>query len=72
MPQKWFSSPFKRCGETCGLEWGWAFGDSGEEPATEADLGHGVPAVVVEVSLTLLANPLTQSRKTPSAGRLRT
>ena len=24
-PEKWFTSPLKRTGETCGLEWRWCF-----------------------------------------------
>ncbi|RSH92601.1 hypothetical protein EHS25_008046 [Saitozyma podzolica] len=42
-PQKWFTSPLLRPGETVGIEWGWMFGG-----VTEGDRGGGVPAVVVE------------------------
>ncbi|WWD18048.1 hypothetical protein CI109_102495 [Kwoniella shandongensis] len=56
LPEKWFVSPLKRAGETCGIEWGWLFGDDtsksgGVDAAAAAaggDLGHGVPASVVE------------------------
>ncbi|WVQ86171.1 hypothetical protein IAT38_008339 [Cryptococcus sp. DSM 104549] len=41
VPEKFFVSPLKRTGETCGLEWGWLFGD-------KKDKGHGVAAVVIE------------------------
>lgn len=46
-PQKWFTSPLLRPGETVGIEWGWMFGE-----VSEGDRGGGVPAVVVEVSPT--------------------
>ena len=48
MPEKWFVSPLKRCGETCGLEWGWAFQTT--TGGASKDMGHGVKATVVEVS----------------------
>ncbi|KAK8865772.1 hypothetical protein IAR55_000919 [Kwoniella newhampshirensis] len=50
LPQRWFVSPLKRAGETCGIEWGWLFGDvSGAEGgAGNGGKGHGVPARVVE------------------------
>ncbi|WVQ85307.1 hypothetical protein IAT38_007472 [Cryptococcus sp. DSM 104549] len=41
LPEKWFVSPLRRTGETCGLEWGWLFGEHDE-------MSHGVPAIVVE------------------------
>ncbi|WVQ78030.1 hypothetical protein IAT38_000111 [Cryptococcus sp. DSM 104549] len=45
LPEKWFVSAMKRAGETCGIEWGWLFG---EQTGEQIDKGHGVPAVVVE------------------------
>ena len=48
LPDKWFVTPLKRTGETCGLEWGWHFG-ADANPAKEEDLGRGVPATVIEV-----------------------
>ena len=48
LPDLWFTSPLKRTGETCGIEWGWRFpGKAGEE--NHGDLGHAVPAVAIEV-----------------------
>ncbi|WVQ71032.1 hypothetical protein IAR50_000557 [Cryptococcus sp. DSM 104548] len=43
VPEKWFVSPLKRAGETCGIEWGWLFGDP-----EVAGKGHGVQASVLE------------------------
>lgn len=36
VPERWFVSPLRRCGQTVELEWGWL-------------LPEGVPAVVIEV-----------------------
>ncbi|KAL1406180.1 hypothetical protein Q8F55_007867 [Vanrija albida] len=43
LPSRFFVSPLRRPGETCGLEWGWRF-----KAKREADMGHGVPGEVVE------------------------
>ncbi|WVR05792.1 hypothetical protein IAU60_002817 [Kwoniella sp. DSM 27419] len=62
LPMAFFVSPLRRAGETCGIEWGWLFGDDPDEESTsiEADVekrvnkdwnggqGHGVPAVAIE------------------------
>ncbi|WVQ81940.1 hypothetical protein IAT38_004067 [Cryptococcus sp. DSM 104549] len=49
LPEKWFVSPLERAGETCGLEWGWAFGKAEEKKEGDVvDKGSGVPAVVIE------------------------
>lgn len=37
LPSRWFVSPMRRPGETCGLEWGWVFGQDATadgEPST--------------------------------------
>ncbi|WWC86137.1 uncharacterized protein L201_001008 [Kwoniella dendrophila CBS 6074] len=51
LPEKWFVSPLKRAGETCGIEWGWYFNDSylidGQEN-WNGGKGHGVEATVIE------------------------
>lgn len=46
LPSRFFVSPLRRPGETCGLEWGWRF----KKAVVEGDMGHGVPGEVVEVS----------------------
>jgi hypothetical protein len=56
-PQKWFTSPLLRPGETVGIEWGWMFGG-----VTEGDRGGGVPAVVVEVSPRRVFRPTLRTR----------
>ncbi|WVQ97168.1 hypothetical protein IAU59_004278 [Kwoniella sp. CBS 9459] len=43
IPEIWFTSPLRRAGETCGIEWGWLFGK-----AWKGGQGHGVPAIVIE------------------------
>ncbi|ODO11794.1 hypothetical protein I350_00578 [Cryptococcus amylolentus CBS 6273] len=43
LPERYFVSPLKRAGETCGIEWGWVFG----EP-DDGGKGHGVKATVLE------------------------
>ncbi|KAL0252684.1 hypothetical protein I308_102076 [Cryptococcus tetragattii IND107] len=43
LPSKWYVSPMKRAGETCGIEWGWLF-----EESKGKGKGHGVPATVIE------------------------
>ncbi|OCF33251.1 hypothetical protein I317_03686 [Kwoniella heveanensis CBS 569] len=43
VPEKWYTSPLRRAGETCGIEWGWLF-----DRAWKGGQGHGVPATVVE------------------------
>ncbi|WVQ81939.1 hypothetical protein IAT38_004066 [Cryptococcus sp. DSM 104549] len=56
LPEKWFVSPLKRVGETCGIEWGWAFGNGEEtvgkseegENGEHKDRGRGVPGVVTK------------------------
>ncbi|WOO83694.1 putative phosphoglycerate mutase PMU1 [Vanrija pseudolonga] len=44
LPSRFFVSPLRRPGETCGLEWGWRF----RKAPVEGDMGHGVPGEVVE------------------------
>lgn len=48
LPSKWYVSPMKRAGETCGIEWGWLF-----EESKGKGKGHGVPATVIEVNYIL-------------------
>ncbi|OWZ63143.1 hypothetical protein AYX14_03698 [Cryptococcus neoformans] len=43
LPNKWYVSPMKRAGETCGIEWGWLF-----EENKGKGKSHGVPATVIE------------------------
>lgn len=45
LPNKWYVSPMKRAGETCGIEWGWLF-----EENQRKGKSHGVPATVIEVN----------------------
>ncbi|ODN84391.1 hypothetical protein L202_00351 [Cryptococcus amylolentus CBS 6039] len=46
LPERWFVSPLKRAGETCGIEWGWLFSMPKKE--RQAGKGHGMKAIVVE------------------------
>ena len=46
LPEKWFVSPLRRTGETCGIEWGWVLDDG---TPGERGMSHGVPAIVIEV-----------------------
>ncbi|WWC66457.1 uncharacterized protein I206_100359 [Kwoniella pini CBS 10737] len=50
VPSKWFVSPFKRAGETCGIEWGFMFSDEYEIDGGNYNggKGHGVNATVIE------------------------
>ncbi|WRT64041.1 uncharacterized protein IL334_000968 [Kwoniella shivajii] len=53
LPQKWFVSPLKRAGETCGIEWGWLFHDNLNQMQDgqgrwDAGKCHNVPAEVIE------------------------
>jgi hypothetical protein len=47
LPEVWFVSPLRRCGQTLGREWGW----TAESTKGDAkDEGEGVRAIVNEVS----------------------
>ncbi|OWZ54516.1 hypothetical protein J007_01810 [Cryptococcus neoformans] len=43
LPNKWYVSPMKRAGETCGIEWGWLFEENKGKGKSQ-----GVPATVIE------------------------
>ncbi|WWC58524.1 uncharacterized protein I303_101067 [Kwoniella dejecticola CBS 10117] len=50
IPTKWFVSPLKRAGETCGIEWGFMFADGYDIDGGgyTGGKGHGVRATVIE------------------------
>ncbi|WVW82183.1 hypothetical protein I302_104189 [Kwoniella bestiolae CBS 10118] len=51
LPERWFVSPLKRAGETCGIEWGWLFADDYTSDGLKewkGGKGHGVDATVIE------------------------
>ncbi|WVF70812.1 hypothetical protein IAT40_005606 [Kwoniella sp. CBS 6097] len=39
VPEKWYTSPLRRAGETCGIEWGWLFGDNTDQQQQQQQQG---------------------------------
>jgi hypothetical protein len=69
VPEKFFVSSLKRTGETCGLEWGWLFGNGSSIEAGKVgwvegeDRGCGIAATVIEVCHSPIYLTLGRRRK---------